>query len=119
LDIATAKTQILGAPQAALDTLQELGTALSNDANFASTITTSIATKQGANAHLDSVVTSARTVAQLQSLDTTSSISTQLAAKQASLSSAQLDVTNGEVFTTAEKTSLGTKVSQNSWRKMA
>ena len=45
IDIAAAKTQILGAPSAALDTLQELGTALSDDASFSSTVTGLISQK--------------------------------------------------------------------------
>ena len=43
--ISAAKTELLGAPQAALDTLQELGAALSNDASFSSTVTNSLALK--------------------------------------------------------------------------
>jgi hypothetical protein len=43
--IAAAKTELLGAPSSALDTLQELGAALSNDADYAVTITTALSEK--------------------------------------------------------------------------
>ncbi len=44
-DISTAVSNLVDASPAALDTLNELAAALGDDANFASTITTSIATK--------------------------------------------------------------------------
>ena len=51
-DIQAAKSELLGnAPAAALDTLKELGQALGDDASFATTVTTSIATKVAQSAY--------------------------------------------------------------------
>jgi hypothetical protein len=66
-----------------LDTLNEIAAALADDASFSTTITGQIAAKQDGSAHLTSVVTAARTVSQLQSLDTTSSIQDALNLKAA------------------------------------
>ena len=71
-----------------------------------------IASKQSQNTHLDSVNTSARTVTQLNSLDTTSSITNQLSQKASvstTITNSQItNVGSGLVITTAERTRLVT-----------
>ena len=61
----------------------------------------STAEKQKVQSSTD--VLGSRTATQLSYLDATSSIQTQIGAKQATLSQAQLDVCAGEVYSTAEK----------------
>lgn len=51
--VATAISSLVNAAPGALDTLNELAAALGNDANFASTITASLATKLDANSTID------------------------------------------------------------------
>jgi hypothetical protein len=56
-DVTTAVTNLVNAAPATLDTLNELASALGNDANFATTVTNSLATKVGTS---DSRLTDAR-----------------------------------------------------------
>lgn len=51
--VATAISNLVNAAPGALDTLNELATALGNDANFASTITAALATKLDASSTID------------------------------------------------------------------
>lgn len=51
--VATAVSNLVNAAPGALDTLNELATALGNDANFAATVTASLATKLDANSAID------------------------------------------------------------------
>lgn len=61
--VSTAVSNLINGSSAALDTLQELATALGNDANFSTTVTTSIATKLAKSANLSDLadVSTART----------------------------------------------------------
>lgn len=51
--VTAAINALVNSAPGALDTLQELATALGNDANFASTITSALATKLDANSTID------------------------------------------------------------------
>jgi precorrin isomerase len=53
--VTTAISNIVGAAPAALDTLQELSAALGNDANYAATITTALASKQPLDGDLTAI----------------------------------------------------------------
>ena len=81
--IATAVADLVDSAPGTLDTLNDLAAALADDADFSTTIAGQIGAKQDGSAHLTSVVTAARTVPQLQSLDTTSSIQDALNLKAA------------------------------------
>lgn len=51
--VTTAINNLINSAPGALDTLQELATALGNDANFAATVTSALATKLDANSTID------------------------------------------------------------------
>jgi len=75
--VTTAINNVIGGASSALDTLQELAAALGNDANFASTVTTSLAGKQPLDADLTAIAALAgtsgflkKTAADTWSLDT-------------------------------------------------
>ena len=57
--VDTTINSVIGAAPAALDTLQELSAALGDDANFASTVTTSLSTKMAKSANLSDLADAA------------------------------------------------------------
>ena len=104
--VKTAIDNLVDSAPGALDTLNELAAAIGDDANYASTVTTALATKQS------SITTSARLNANLihdgtvsntifgRLANVTDDIQAQLNAKQASLTSTG----SGEVITSLERT---------------
>jgi hypothetical protein len=80
--ISTAVANLIDSAPGALDTLNELAAALGDDASFSASVTTSLAGKQGQTAYLDAVNTAQRSLVNLQSLDTTTSIATHLSDEQ-------------------------------------
>ena len=104
--VKTAIDNLVDSAPGALDTLNELAAAIGDDANYAATVTTALATKQA------SITTSARLNANLihdgsvsntifgRLANVTDDIQAQLNAKQASLTSTG----SGEVITSLERT---------------
>ena len=106
--VKTSVDNLISSAPGALDTLNELAAAIGDDANYAATVTTALATKQA------SITTSARLNANLihdgsvsntifgRLANVTDDIQAQLNAKQASLTSTG----SGEVITSLERTNL-------------
>ena len=104
--VKTAIDNLVDSAPGALDTLNELAAAIGDDANYAATVTTALATKQA------SITTSARLNANLihdgsvsntifgRLANVTDDIQAQLNAKQASLTSTG----SGEIITSLERT---------------
>jgi hypothetical protein len=76
--ITAAVDALVDSAPGTLNTLNELAAALGDDDDYHVAITTSLAGKQGQTAYLDAVNTAQRSLVNLQSLDTTTSIATHL-----------------------------------------
>ena len=107
--ISAATTALVNGAPGQLQTLDALALAIGDDQNYASTVTALIGTKQAASSHLDTLVSSARTSAQLASLDTTTSITAHLAGKQGT--STYLNNVNSAQLSTEKLQSLDTTTS--------
>ena len=81
--ISSATAALVESAPATLSTLNDLAAALNDDESFSTTVSNQIGLKQDSSSHLTSVVTAARTVQQLQSLDTTTSLVAHLLLKAA------------------------------------
>ncbi|MEO2181059.1 MAG: hypothetical protein ABGY43_01985 [bacterium] len=81
--ITTAVDALVDSAPGTLNTLNELAAALNDDDDYHVAITTALTGKQGQSAYLDVVDSAQRSLVQLQSLDTTTSIATHLSDEEA------------------------------------